>query len=117
MMGVTSMAVSLDTHREADFSFAARTARRLVRFLAANSLFAGGASMSTCLFFPQEQIRASRWCVREGAGPSRLSRGAWTARQYLLLDVREKAEGAQDIGTDVGALAAGYVTLTPISTT
>ncbi|HRS83183.1 MAG TPA: hypothetical protein P5238_06850, partial [Smithellaceae bacterium] len=26
----------------------------------------------------------------------------------------EKAEGAQDIETDVGALAAGYVTITPI---
>lgn len=32
ILGVPSMAFSLDTHRDADFSFAARFARRMVRF-------------------------------------------------------------------------------------
>ena len=33
MMGVPSMAVSLDTHKEADFTFAARFARKMVKLI------------------------------------------------------------------------------------
>jgi 5'-nucleotidase len=115
MMGVTSMAVSLDTHREADFSFAARTARRLVRFLAANSLFAGGAFNVNVPFLPQEQILGVA-VVRQGRGRTieTFERRVDPRDNIYYWMSGEKAEGAQDIGTDVGALAAGYVTLTPI---
>ncbi|MDD3248962.1 MAG: 5'/3'-nucleotidase SurE [Smithellaceae bacterium] len=115
MMGVTSMAVSLDTHREADFSFAARVARQMVRLLAANTLFTGGAFNVNVPSLPPEQIRGVA-VVRQGKGRTieTFERRVDPRDNIYYWMSGEKAAGAQSIETDVGALAAGYVTITPI---
>ena len=115
MMGVTSLAVSLDTHQDADYSFAARAARRLVRYLAAHPSLSGAAFNVNVPFLPENEVRGIR-LVRQGR-----SRTIETFEKRM--DPRgnvyywmsgEKATGAHDIETDIGALAAGYVTVTPI---
>lgn len=115
MMGVTSMAVSLDTHREADFSFAARVARQMVRLLAANTLFTGGAFNVNVPSLPPEQIRGVA-VVRQGKGRTieTFERRVDPRDNIYYWMSGEKAAGMQSIETDVGALAAGYVTITPI---
>ena len=109
------MGVSLDTHREADFSFAARTARQLVRLIAADTLFAAGAFNVNIPFLPPEKIRGIA-VVRQGKGRTiETFEKRVDPRDHVYYWMSgEKAEGAHDIETDVGALAAGYVTLTPI---
>ena len=115
MMGVTSIAVSLDTHKEADFSFAARTARKMIRFIAANPSLAGGAFNVNVPCLPEDQIRGIA-VVRQGKSrviESFEKRVDPRDNIYYWMS-GEKAAGLHDIETDIGALAAGYVTLTPI---
>jgi len=115
MMGVTSIAISLDTHKEADFTFAARMARKLVRFLAANPLLAGSAFNVNVPCLPDDQIRGIV-VVRQGKGRTIESfdkRVDPRDNIYYWMS-GEKAAGLQEIETDIGALAAGYVTITPI---
>ena len=115
MMGVTSMAISLDTHQESDFSFAARMARKLVLFLAANPSLAGGAFNVNVPCLPDDQIRGIA-VVRQGKSriiESFEKRVDPRDNIYYWMS-GEKIAGPQEIETDIGALAAGYVTITPI---
>ncbi|KFN40170.1 stationary phase survival protein SurE [Smithella sp. F21] len=115
MMGVTSLAVSLDTHKEADFSFAAKTARKLIRFIAANASLAGGAFNVNVPCLPDHGIRGIA-VVRQGKGRTieTFEKRVDPRDNIYYWMSGEKASGAQDLTTDSGALAAGYVTITPI---
>jgi len=115
MMGVTSLAVSLDTHKEADFSFAAKTARKLIRFIAANASLAGGAFNVNVPCLPDHRIRGIA-VVRQGKGRTieTFEKRVDPRDNIYYWMSGEKASGAQDLATDSGALAAGYVTITPI---
>jgi len=115
MMGITAMAVSLDSHKEANFSIAARIARKLVSAIAADALFAGCAFNVNVPCLPEDQIR--------GVAVVRQGRGRTIETFEKRVDPRdniyywmsgEKTPGPQDMDTDLGALAAGYVTVTPI---
>lgn len=115
MMGVTSMAISLDSHKEADFSFASRIARKLMRFLTDNPSMAGGAFNVNVPCLPEDQIRGIK-VVRQGQGRTIESfekRVDPRDNIYYWMS-GEKAAGPQTAETDNGALAAGYVTITPI---
>lgn len=115
MMGVTSLAVSLDTHKEADFSVAARMARKIVRLFAENPALAGGAFNANVPCLPEEHIRGIA-VVRQGRARTIESfekRVDPRDNVYYWMS-GEKAAGPQEMDTDLGALAAGYVTLTPI---
>src|SRR5512145_138841 len=115
MMGVTSMAVSLDSHKEADYSIAARMARKLVFAIAANASLAGGAFNVNVPCLPEDQIRGIV-VVRQGRGRTIESfekRVDPRDNIYYWMS-GEKTPGPQDMDTDLGALAAGYVTVTPI---
>ena len=115
MMGITSMAVSLDTHKEADFTYAARTARKLVRLLAANPLVAGCAINVNVPCLPEDRIRGMV-VVRQGKSrviESFEKRVDPRDNVYYWMSAEKKA-GPQDMETDIGALAEGYVTITPI---
>lgn len=115
MMGVSSLAVSLDTHEEADFSFAARMARKMVRFVADHPALKGVALNVNVPCLPDDQIRGVA-VVRQGRSrviESFEKRVDPRDNVYYWMS-GEKTPGAQDPETDLGALAAGYVTLTPI---
>ncbi len=115
MMGVTSLAVSLDTHKESDFTFAARMARKMVRLIAANPVLAGGAFNVNIPCLPEDQIRGIA-VVRQGKGrviESFEKRVDPRDNIYYWMS-GEKVSGEKEIETDIGALAAGYVTVTPI---
>jgi 5'-nucleotidase len=115
MMGVSSMAVSLDTHKEADFSFAARIARKMVRFIAAHPSLAGGALNVNVPYLPEELIQGVA-VVRQGKSrviESFEKRVDPRDNIYYWMS-GEKVESKKEIETDIGALDAGYVTVTPI---
>ena len=115
MMGVTSIAVSLDTHKEADFSFAARITRKIMRLIVANAALHGGAYNINVPCLPDNQIRGVT-VVRQGKIrliESFEKRSDPRDNVYYWM-TGEKVESEQSIETDIGALAAGYVTITPI---
>ncbi len=115
MMGITSMAVSLDSHRETDFSLAARVARKLVRFFARTPSLAGGAFNINIPCIPESSIKGIA-VVRQGRARTIESfekRVDPRDNTYYWMS-GEKAAGPQAMDTDLGALAAGYVTVTPI---
>jgi len=115
MMGVTSMAVSLDTHQEADFSVAARFARRMVRLIQSNKLLQGSAFNVNIPCLPEEKIKGAV-VVRQGKGnvietfekriDPRDNVYYWISGEKITTDT--------DRQTDIGALSQGYITVTPI---
>jgi 5'-nucleotidase len=115
MMGVTSIAVSLDTHQEADFSFAARFARRMVRLIKNHKLLQGYTLNVNIPCLPEEKIQGVA-VVRQGRGnvietfekrtDPRDNVYYWISGEKMMADL--------DLQTDIGALSQGYVTITPI---
>jgi len=115
MMGVTSVAVSLASHKEADFSVAARFARSLIRRIGDNPSFHGIAFNVNVPCLPEDQIR--------GAVVVRQARSRVLESFEKRVDPRdnvyywmsgETVSVEQDLETDIGALQAGYITITPI---
>ncbi len=115
MMEITSIAVSLDSHKEADFTVAARYARKIVRLIAANATLAGGAFNVNVPCLPEDEIRGIA-VVRQG---KRRTIESFEKRVdprdniYYWMS-GEKAAGPEEPDTDIGALAEGFVTVTPI---
>lgn len=115
MMGVASMAVSLDTHREADFAFAARFAGKMVRSIKNNPLLQGCALNVNVPCLPEEKIKGVA-VVKQGKGnvletfakrtDPRDNVYYWISGETLTAD--------KDLQTDIGALSQGYITVTPI---
>ena len=115
MMGVASMAVSLDTHQEADFTFAARFADRMVRLIKKNKLLQGCALNVNIPCLPEEKIKGVV-VVKQGQGnlletyekrtDPRDNVYYWISAETLTAD--------RDPQTDIGALSQGYITITPI---
>lgn len=115
MMGITSLAVSLASHKEADFSVAARFARSLVRRIADNASFHGIAFNVNVPCLPEDQIRGAV-VVRQGRSrvmESFEKRVDPRDNIYYWMS-GETVSGEQDIETDTAALQAGYITITPI---
>jgi len=115
MMGVTSMAVSLDTHQEADFTFAARFACKMVRLIDKTRSLHGSAFNVNIPCLPQEKIKGVS-VVKQGKGnvietfekrtDPRDNIYYWISGELLNAD--------KDLQTDIGALSEGYITITPI---
>jgi 5'-nucleotidase len=115
ILGVPSLAISLDTHREADFTVAARFARRMADFI---------------LEHPLPQVALN---VNVPALPEAMIRGVVVARQgkarlmesfdkrtdpreniYYWLTGETEMPGSEDEATDASALKRGMITITPI---
>lgn len=115
MMGVTSMAVSLDTHREADFTFAARFARKMARLIKNNKSLQGSAVNVNIPCLPEEKIKGVA-VVRQGKSnliETFEKRTDPRDNVYYWIS-GETLTAAEDGQTDVGALSQGYITITPI---
>jgi 5'-nucleotidase len=115
IMGVPSLAISLDTHKEADFTYAAKFARKMVRLVINNPIIKSSAINVNIPCLPAEQIKGV-CVVRQGQSniietfekrvDPRENTYYWISGEY--------SSKAQNKDTDVAALAAGYITITPI---
>jgi 5'-nucleotidase len=116
ILGVPSMAISLDTHREADFSFAAKIARKMAAFIMKNyqgSLMAFNVNVPA---LAEEEIKG---IVIAKQGRARLMENYerrtdprdnvyyWLAGETQLSDHEED-------DSDASLLKKGMITITPI---
>jgi 5'-nucleotidase len=115
ILGIPAIAISLDTHKEADFTYAAKFARKMVRLVINNPIIKSSAINVNIPCLPAEQIKGV-CVVRQGQSniietfekrvDPRENTYYWISGEY--------SSKAQNKDTDVAALAAGYITITPI---
>ena len=115
ILGVPSLAISLDTHEEADYSAAARFARKMAAFFLENPLPNVALNVNVPAV-PEEEIRG---VVVAKQGRARLME-SFDKRidprdntYYWLAGETELPSQEQD-DTDAGALKRGMITITPI---
>ena len=115
IMGIPALAVSLDTHKDADYTFAAQFARKMVRLFMNNPDLRNTALNVNIPALPREKIKGVT-VVRQG-------RGSIIEHFEKRIDPRENTyywisgepqSEPEDKDTDVSALAAGFITITPI---
>jgi len=116
ILGVPSMAISLDTHRDADFSFAARFARRMVPFmLRGNPL--GNISLNINIpAIPKKDIKGIA-VVKQGR--ARLMENYEKRMDprdniYYWLAGETQLPEKEDLDSDACSLRKGMITITPI---
>ncbi len=115
ILGVPSLAISLDTHDEADYSAAARFARKMAAFILENPLPNVALNVNVPAV-PESEIRG---VVVARQGQARLME-SFDKRvdpreniYYWLAGEAELPSQEQD-DTDAGALKRGMITVTPI---
>jgi len=115
IMGVPALAVSLDTYKEADYTFAAKFIRKIVRLFINNPALRNTAVNVNVPALPSEKIRGVV-VVRQG-------KGSIIEHFEKRIDPRDNAyywisgespSEPEPKDTDVSALAAGFITITPI---
>jgi 5'-nucleotidase len=115
IMGIPAIAISLDTHKEADFTYAAKFARKMVRLIMNNPIIQSSAINVNIPCIPAEQIKGV-CVVRQGKSniietfEKRVDPRENT--YYWISAGCASANDAKD--TDVAALAAGFITITPL---
>ena len=115
IMGIPSLAISLDTHKEADFTFAAGFARKMVRVIMSNPVLRGSAINVNIPCLPADQIKGV-CVVRQGKSniiESFEKRVDPRENTYYWVS-GDSGCCSEEKGTDVAALAAGFITITPI---
>jgi 5'-nucleotidase len=115
ILGIPALAISLDTHKEADFTYAAKFARKMVRLIINNPIIKSSAINVNIPCIPSEQVKGV-CVVRQGQSniietfekrvDPRENTYYWISGEY--------SSKAQNKDTDVAALAEGYITITPI---
>ena len=115
IQGVPSMAISLDTHREADFTAAARFARKMAAFILKNPLPHVALNVNVPAV-PEEEIRG---VVVAKQGRARLmesfdKRVDPRENAYYWLAGETRLPDNEDDDSDGSALGRGMITVTPI---
>jgi 5'-nucleotidase len=115
IMGIPSLAISLDTHKEADFNYAAKFARKMVKLILENPILRGSAINVNVPCLPAEEIKGVV-VVKQGKDniieafekrvDPRENIYYWVSGEYKST--------AEKTATDVNALASGFITITPI---
>jgi 5'-nucleotidase len=115
-LGIRSAALSLDTRRDPDFSFAARFSRGVIRFLMENNLNSGTALNINIPAVSQEDIEGISF-TRQGVGrfKERFERRIDPRGNvyYWLTGETPLEEAAAD--ADANALKKNRITITPIN--
>ena len=116
ILGVRGLAVSLNTYKDPDWAGAASLTRELIAGLRDLPGWAPEVCLNINLpALPQERIRGVR-VTRQDTGPlvERFQRRVDPREHvyYWLAEINERRDLEPD--TDYGALAAGYVSITPI---
>jgi len=117
ILGIPSMAVSLDVHRDADFSFAARFARKVAAFMLKNYSMQHVALNVNVPAIPEEEVK--------GVIVTRQGRARLTENFEKRVDPREniyywlagetQLSKGEDVNSDDCALQRGMITITPIN--
>ncbi|PKN51415.1 MAG: 5'/3'-nucleotidase SurE [Deltaproteobacteria bacterium HGW-Deltaproteobacteria-13] len=116
ILGVPSMAVSLDTHKEADFTFAARFARKMARLILNNLEQIKGSAINVNIpCIPREKIKGVVVVKQAQSNIVETFERRVDPREnvyYWFAGESQSARKQKD--TDVGALDSGFITITPI---
>jgi 5'-nucleotidase len=115
IMGVPALAVSLDTRKDADFTFAGRFVRKIVRLLLNNPGLKNTAFNLNIPALPEENIKGLL-VVRQGKGNviEHFEKRVDPRENIYYWISGETQSAREEMETDVSALAAGFITLTPI---
>jgi 5'-nucleotidase len=115
IMGIPSFAISLDTHKEADFTYAAKFARKMAKLILSNPTLRGSAININVPCLPANDIKGVV-VVRQGKNnivetfekrmDPRENTYYWVSGKNTHL--------AEEKNSDVDALASGFITITPI---
>jgi 5'-nucleotidase len=116
IMGVPSMAISLDTHRDADFSFAARFARKIAAFMLKDYPTPHIALNVNIPALPEEEIKG---VVVAKQGRARFienfeKRTDPRENIYYWLAGETQLSDHEEVDSDACALRKGMITITPI---
>ena len=115
IQGVPSMAISLDKHAEADFTAAARFARKMAAFILAHPVPHVALNVNVPAI-PEEEIRG---VVVAKQGGARLmerfdKRTDPRDNTYYWLAGETELSNCEDVESDGSALKRGMITITPI---
>lgn len=116
ILGVPSIAISLDTHRDPDFSFAARFARKIAKFALNDYPWKGFALNVNVPAIPEEKIKGV-FVAKQGR--ARLienfeKRVDPRENTYYWLAGETRLSQDEEIDSDACALRKGMITITPI---
>lgn len=116
IMGVPSMAVSLNTHRDADFSFSARFARKMASFIVENHPMKNVAINVNVPAIPEEEIKGIAVTKQGKSQPAECFEKRVDPREniYYWLAGEMKSSVCEDDDSDVSALERGMISVTPI---
>ena len=116
IMGVPSMAISLDAHGDADFSFAARFARKMAAFMIKDYPMKDNAINVNIPSVPEEEIK--------GIAVTKQGRARFIENFEKRVDPREniyywlagetKLSVHEELDSDACALRKGMISITPI---
>ena len=115
ILGIPALAISLDTHKDADFTYAAKFARKMVRLIINNPIIKSSAINVNIPCLPSEKIKGV-CVVRQGQSniiETFEKRVDPRENTYYWISAGS-APGDEAKDTDVAALAAGFITITPI---
>lgn len=116
IMGVPALAISLDTHKDADYAFAAQFVRKLVRlFTSSDSWLRNTAVNVNIPAIPREKIKGVT-VVRQGKGNiiERFEKRIDPRENTYYWISGESLADPEEKDTDVSALKSGFITITPI---
>jgi 5'-nucleotidase len=116
ILGVPSLAVSLDTHRDADFSVAARFARKIAAFMIAQGPFVNMVFNVNVPALPEKEIRGIAITRQGQQMPLETFDKRTDPREntYYWLTGEVRCPDAEGADSDAGALHRGLVSLTPL---
>ncbi|MCX5831941.1 MAG: 5'/3'-nucleotidase SurE [Deltaproteobacteria bacterium] len=116
MLGVPSLAISLDTHQDADFTFAARFARKMAAFMIAKGPFINTVLNVNVPALPEAEIKGIA-VTRQGQNmPMQTFDKRTNPRDntYYWLAGEVQRPGTAEPDSDAGALHRGLISITPL---
>ncbi|MEW6218284.1 MAG: 5'/3'-nucleotidase SurE [Thermodesulfobacteriota bacterium] len=114
ILGIPALAVSLDTYEDVDFSLAAQVAARLVDWGGWRA-GPGPAILNVNVpALPREAIRGLRWARQALGAPRERYERRQDPRANTYYWLAGEAPPPAEAVSDRAALAAGYITLTPL---
>ncbi|MBE3086587.1 MAG: 5'/3'-nucleotidase SurE [Bacteroidetes bacterium] len=115
IMGVPALAISLDTHKEADFTYAAKFARKMTRLILSSPELKSTAINVNIPCLPSEQIRGVVVVRQDKSNIIETFEKRVDPRENTYYWISgDSGSGSEAKDTDVTALASGFITITPI---
>ncbi len=116
ILGVPSLAISLDAHHQADYTFAARFARKMAAFIIKNGPFANCVLNVNVPALPEEEIKGIA-VVRQAKAKLMENFDKRTDPRdnvYYWLAGETQFTGQEEPDSDASALRRGMITITPL---